>query len=243
MARGNPDYNVIHTQTSVITSETELPIAFQTGFSRLDNGGRVVWYENFTNGLYRYALGSSAGGLSPVVTMESNRCYGLNPSVRFDPVDNNGVSYMQAQPRLPLSGKIGIELSYYAAEDHGNIDITLAPVLGFGTHAGFQLRHEASTEVFKIYTGGTFLAVYTPPTPGYWNGKFICMKLVVDAERETYDSLLLGGERITLGQTGNLAFVGGDGGSAFHEFACSGAGGSLFEKAWLSYIVISADEQ
>lgn len=243
MARGNPDYKVFSTQTSIYTTETELIKPYDTGFARLDSGGRIVWYENFANGLYRYNKIATGNGETPVITMENNRCYGFNPSCRLDPIAHTGQSLIQAQPRLSLSGKIGIEVCYYVPQNHGEINIILAPVIGAGTFSGYFLRHDPTTGYFYVYTGGVYVAVYSPSEVSYFYDKFIAIKLVIDFDNSKYDTLLLGDERIYLNLAGRPNYVGGDGGSAFHSLECKSAGATLIEPAHFSYVIITADEQ
>ena len=242
MARGGPDYGTLDTET-VIKDIDEISVDIsRTGFSRMDGGGRVVWFDDFSMGLSRVSVFGTGGGATPVPVMENDRAFGLSPSLKLDPVVNTGQSIVGQIVPLPLSGKLGLEFGYYMPVDHGSLTVVFAPFITYGLHEGFLLNYHQSTDEISLYVDSGYQAIYTPLTTDYTQDRRLQIKMVVNPETQKYERVFFGTSKISTPYNGRSNYIGGDVGGAFFQFIYKGEGASNKTPFYLGYVLISADE-
>lgn len=242
MARGKPDYLDIQTQTAIPETLNGGSYVYDTGFSRLDGGGRVVFFEDFRTGITRYDLSSVAPGVNPVMVSSPLIGQGFYPSVKLTPTGANGYSIITGRVTVPVSGKMGLEFGFYFPSLHGQLIARLIPIYYSGTNKSGDLRIRHFQGQFDVYAGNAYQTVYTPTDGALLQTVNLQCKMVIDSINGIYDSIIIGGNRIALGQA--LSNLGGGGipGLVTWTFQAFGYDATFKNEAYLNYVVITADE-
>lgn len=242
MPRGFPDYQTLDTKTVKLEQGSVNQSVFDTGFSRLDGGGRVVYFDDFRGGLYRYSLTYETTGVYPALAFEEGVRFGFSPSVNLNPLANGQIVEITHGFTLPLSNRMGIEFAVRLLSNHGRF------YMYFYTHASntqnfyAHLILDPTTNTFQIYDGA-YHTVFTPfNTNGYNNGIWKIVKLVFDPVSGMYESIYVGTDKIDLSAY-HLVSIGQDNsGEAYFYFGNEATSATKKQPVYLGYICITADE-
>jgi hypothetical protein len=242
MSRGHPDYNVADISFFSVDNPNSDVIAERSGFARLDNRGRVIWFDDFRQGLHRWTPQSNATGSDPVHVYDDELSVGFHGSILFDPVGNNGTSQIDTNLVLPVAQRLGIEVSLRLISNMPEINVVLEHAYTQGNYHYGQFSIEQGTgNIYKGTIGGGDL-LFSPPSAGYLVNSWISMKLVLDFENDAYFRFLLGNQQYDL--SGSLTVSAGTGLSGYTGIIIRSTGYNPddFEPFYLGYVVISGDE-
>lgn len=242
MPRGAPDYLTLDTQTVRVEQGSINQSVYDIGFSRLDGGGRVVWFDDFRSGMNRYTSIESDGGLAPALNFDEGKMYGFSPSVKFNPAVNGGISGFESHLPYIQSGKVGLEFSIFMPTSHGQVNIGIATSVpgAFGHFFGVRIE-ETTNKVYLIKQGGVEL-VYTPVSPGLWNNKFVGMKMIVDPDGIVYDKLLFSTVFIDVSTVAGVNNFSSVGDTMYFTFDTTAQSAVLLQPVYLGYVALSVDE-
>lgn len=240
--RGQPDYMVLRTETArTIQSEINSGV-YDVGFSRIDSGGRLIWFDDFRAGLHRYNLFIDGAGLLPLLDVSEYHMFGFSPTAKFQPVAQDGQSGLDAYFVMPVSGKIGLEFGFYKSLNGGQLDVTFVFCTSTGSNRTFSVTLDEQTSKIYITANGSLQLIYSPSISAEMENRHKAIKLIVDPSTGLYDSLLVGTGFVDLSSyLAPLSFT-SDAGTVFMEFVVSGISGTYKEPIWIDYIAISADE-
>lgn len=242
MPRGNPDYLILSTQTIRQTDASEYMSAYDIGFARLDQGGRVIWFDDFRAGLYRNALGKNFAGLYPALDTSAGKMFGFHPSAILDPVSLNGQSVMTKLFPAAASGIIGLELAIYMPANHGTFGAEFGAVNNdeVGWFGAFTIQH--TTNIVTITTDAGDVPIYTPGFAGYMEDKYIGIKITMDPATGQYQSILIGGTRVDITHLNATDQLGSMNGTAYYAASVFGGTGTKVEPCYVGYVIMTADE-
>lgn len=242
MARGHPDYNVADISFFSVDNSNADIIAERAGFSRLDNRGRVIWFDDFRQGLFRWSLQNNGTGLDPVHLYSEELSVGFHGAVKLDAVANNGVSQMDTSLVLPVSKRLGVEVSIRLISGFGDVEINLSHNYSGTTARDAIFYIAASTGAIKIYDNLTSRTVFTPSNVSQLLNSWITVKFVVDLENNRWMRAMLGNQQFDLSsyalRTGASSLNG------FTEVIIRNTGidATNKEEWYCGYVVISGDE-
>lgn len=242
MPRGLPDYGLLQTQTVLLDEGNINASVYQTGFSRLDGGGRVVLFEDFRSGLGRWVLSNTAPGAKPLIVSTDGVGAGFYPSAYFGVVGLNGVSQAILRNNMPVSGKIGVEFGYHLLASFAQFSLTFSFTYSASITRSALMRIETTTGKFQVYISGVWQTVYTPVSTTYITGRNYGVKMVFDTVNGIWDYMLINDKKIALGYNLGLNATVEIPGSYTASFAHYGLTAGNFGGAYLNYLVISADE-
>lgn len=242
MPRGQPDYNVPdYTFFSVETPNSDL-FAERFGFSRLDNRGRILWIDDFRQGLARWNISSDAGGANPIVVYQRPFMLGNNGSIKIDPLVNGGLSMLTNQFILPVSKKLGIEVGLYLLNNYGQVDILLSHNYLVGTSKAAELRFVKQTGEVLVKTTGGNHTIITPGSVSNLVSRWISIKMVADYSTNHLYKVMLGNTEYDLSAFTMNNSVNGLSGSTYIEISSQGIDATYKEEFYLGYVIISGDE-
>lgn len=242
MPRGTPDYQTLETQTVRLEQGSINQNVYDVGFSRLDGGGRVVWFDDFRAGIYRYNLTNDAGGSFPAISFEENHLYGFSPSLKFLPVVNGGVSGFDFLASLPISGKCGLEFSVYLSANHARFDVDFGFVYSGSAGTFYNLEIAETTAIISVAKIGGRETIYTPISAGQMRLRHLGLKVVVNPTTGFYDSVFVSGSKIDVSNIQHNGSFNSEPGTVYISFYIEGVSAVLKEPIYLDYLVITADE-
>jgi len=242
MARGSPDYQNISTNTVRVEQGGVNSPAFDIGFSRMDGGGRVVWFDDFRAGLYRYQLDVDAGANAPELDYSEGHLYGFSPTMKLDPLVNGGITGFHTFFDMPASGKIGFEFSVYLITNHGRINTNFAMATATGANYFFGMKIDDTTHNISLSTASGYTLVFTPTVGSYFLNRHVTFKLIVDPEHGNYDKLFVGSQMMDVSSKTAAQGFTNQAGAAYFDFYNEGRSPTIKEEIWLNYLIFSADE-
>lgn len=239
MARGNPDWNVPVLASAVPITENADMFATLNGFSRVDNRGRIVWFDDFREGVFRWEDVSDAGALSPIHVFDTGLSYGRTGAALLDPVVNGGSAFMVMQTVIPVSQKMGIEIAIRPLTNFSNFtaEMYVSDDEGASHYASMKLNDTTSTVQLRstnVFTSSLGSAAFVD--------RWVVMKMTFDIVTDKFDRLVIGnntydGSAIALG-TG-AAGLNGQCYVALHADANDVTNIGAF---YVGYVIITADE-
>jgi len=241
MPRGQPDYQVLETETTHTEIGAINGNVYDIGFSRFDGGGRIVWFDDFRNGMYRCKGQGSNGGAIPVAKFISGNTMGFGSSIELDPLVNGGSSVMNIFRMLPTSGNVGIEFGFHATPLHGNFIMNFVDYISNAAHPHTVLSIWEPDNDIKISSGGNTITVYDTSNPTFLSAYGFSLKLVINPLLGSYHSLWIANSRIDLSSYPLVAPGNGQDGICEAIFSCTGTA-SYHEPFYIDYVAISADE-
>lgn len=242
MARGGPDYGQLATET-VIKDIDEISVdTSRVGFSRVDGGGRVIWFDDFSQGVTRVSATAAVGGLAPYPAYVANRGYGFSTPLKMDPQVNGGQSIVSVLVPIPQSGKIGFEIGFYLPENHGNVDMSFLPLISSGSQEGYLVRLENTTNKLQLYVDTGYQTIFTPVNAALLDGRRFQVKVVADPVTMTFERVYFGNNRFDVSYAGQNSYGTGEGGGAWVQLLYQATSAVLKEPLYLGYVLISADE-
>jgi hypothetical protein len=242
MARGLPDYaNPEYGVVSTLIDNADL-VVFNTGFARLDGGGRMVSFNDFRAGWHQYDDQAFGGAASPVMDFSEKHMHGFAGSVRLDPVVNGGIAAMVRTSYIPFSGKIGLEVGFYPSLNVGDFIFRLAysPSVGVTNTAGFYIP--AGTSNVRIEIPASTVLVYTETQVQEWADSHIAIKLVFDPFAQKYDNIIIAGVRQDISSYSVRTSAAGLVSRVSEIVIVNGSGATNIEPGWLEYVILTADE-
>ena len=242
MPRGSPDYGLPdYSYFSVETPISDV-VAERQGFTRLDNRGRVFWFDDFRNGVSRWRLDVDAGALSPVVVYDTVNAVGFYGSCKLDPVVNGGVATIDSHLSLAVSRRMGLEMCFYLVSNHGGVFIDFQHNFVDGVSKATGLFIEEGTEKIYVVTGSGNVLVVSPSSVAYMLGRWVSIKLVADFSIGKLERLLIGNTQYDISQYTTTNGVGGFSGTTYITASNEGRSAQYKEECYLGYVIISGDE-
>jgi hypothetical protein len=242
MSRGYPDYNVADITFFSKDDPNSDVIAQQSGFSRLDNRGRIVWFDDFRNGLIRWSPSNNGTGINPIHLVGSELSVGYNGAVKFDPVANNGISMIDTDLVLPVAKKIGIEVGLRLFANYADVEIRLGHSYQEGSPKDAILYIRSGTGKIDIYNNLVNTTIYTVSSLAYFLNSWISIKYVIDIENNKWVRALLGNQQIELSSYSLRSGTLGLSGSTNLLIRATGTSAVLKSAWYLGYVVVSGDE-
>lgn len=240
--RGTPDYNnPEYTFFSVDTPNSDL-FAERLGFSRLDNRGRILYMDDFRNGLIKWDLSSDSGGINPTHYFINGKSIGYYGAVKLDPIGNGGLSILTKKLLLPVSKRVGYEIGVYPVSNFGAMTLSFQHCFSTGAGKDAVLVIEQQTGKVKIDAVGGMQTIVIPANVSYFVDRWIAVKLVADFELGIFTRLMLGNTQYDLSAYSMNGGFTGQSGASFFELGCSGIDATYKEEIYLGYVIISGDE-
>lgn len=241
MSRGAPDYGQLQTETVVLELGNLNQPAFDYGFARMDGGGRVVFFEDFRAGLYRWTQSVGGTGALPVQSLTEGTMFGFYPSVLLNPIAIGQSSRISTYLSTPLSGKIGIEIGLYLLSTSGQFTVNVIPASLSTKYGYYAWRILASNRSFQVANGGAFVDIYTPSASSKLEARRISTKVVIDPNDGIIETVFFNGLRYSgsWAKTGAGSFTGSD--LTYIYIAGEGAVGFI-GGIYIGYVVVTCDE-
>ncbi len=246
MPRGGPDDGRLPSNVSGTTYNPAIDTARGSGFALLDNLGRLVLYDNFTDGLGGWAY--TPTGVRPGLKVRrDNLAFPLSGLSPFGPspvvfygqsVTNSGLRKSLVTPQ---SGRIGLEIGLRS--DNGGVSSSwLECRLTVGSTTGnwsFAFRYLPSVSAGQLEIAGVWTTVYGFNRGGagwdWWR-----FKMVVDPVAATYDGLTVPGAKLSaLGAGGTALGIGID--QIRLSIDCP-SGAVTPSNEYLGYVSLTQDE-
>lgn len=240
--RGSPDYGNAEYSIAVQQNDLALLSVIMGGYSFLDGRGRIVWYDNFMQGLIRWICTQSGNGLLPFHTFNQTKTYGFYGSAQLDPTDVNGVSKIQTEVIIPKSRYMGVEVYVTLQTTAGWFDLFM--YVGTANNSGryMQLRIKPDTREIIITSSGVNHTVFTPTNVMFMENKWMNIKIVGDFENNTYYRLIVGNTQIDVSSFATTAFTGILEGYVSVIIIASGGAGLDVDEFNIGGVAITTDE-
>jgi hypothetical protein len=242
MARGHSDYGAFETDYFVIETPLSDVIAERQGFSRLDNRGRIIYFDDFRAGSMRWELGNNAPGVVPAYTIANPYSIGYHGSMLLDPVGDNGVSQLFTALVLPVSKKLGVEVGMRLLSNFGDIEIILGHNYDGTTSKLATFQIEGGTGKIQIRNNTTLTDIFTPSAVAQVLQSWISVKFVIDIENNSWERAMLGNQQFDLESYSLKNSVSSLQGYTELIIRNTGASVTLIEPVYIGYVVISGDE-
>lgn len=242
MPRGTPDYgNPNYTFSSVVNDNMDL-LSMNAGVARIDNRGRIIWYDDFRGGLSRWAISASGSGITPILTQESGFSFGHYGSVKLDPFILGGESTMEMQSVAPVSEKIGIEVSVYPVQGFASFSLNL-----YGWHTGSNGKYmafylESGTGDIKINHLSGLAMVADISSSALVMGRWNTIKLVGNYLTGKYERLLYGNTQYDISSYFMPNVSNAIGGHISIGITVESVANPNFEPVYIGHVIISGDE-
>jgi hypothetical protein len=242
MARGGPDYgNPDYTFFTVETPISDV-VAERQGFSRLDNRGRVLWFEDWRMGVTRLNKDYDNNASQVLHTLSLGEGIGYHGIVKLDPLANNGFAGLAIRFMLPVSKRIGLEFGFFLPGSNGQLFVSLEHNYTGTTRKAGNLEIKAAGAGIAIQDPNALQTIYTPTNPTYLQGGFTSVKYVVDVSINKFIRAMIGNQEYDISQydlqSGSLGLVG----DTYISFYCNGVSATNRQPVYVSYIVVSGDE-
>lgn len=242
MPRGAPDYQVLQTQTIKQTTASEYVSAFDIGFSRIDQGGRVIWFDDFRAGISRMFSFGITGADIPRLDAGFNKMYGYYPSIKLQSNVLNGNAVVGKQFSAPASGILGVEFSVYLESLHSAFVCEFGGVVsGYAGWQGF-VAVRPSTNIVQIPSSAGLVTVYTPQNANNMLSRWLSMKITFEPLTGNYKEFIIGGKRIDISAYYMEDPIIDEGGTVFFDFYVNGEDAVNVKSANVGYVIMTADE-
>lgn len=245
MPRGGPDDGRLASTASGTVSNPAIDTARGSGFALLDNLGRLVLYDNFSDGLGGW--GWIPSGTKPQIKVRRDNL--VRPSAGLSPFgpqpvmftgDASNPSTLNRTIISPRSGKVGIEIglrtdspSPVSSGSWLEVSVDMSALL-------FGARYLPSSGVFQIYTTGptwSTIATFSRGVNGYNWWRF---KVVMDPSSGNYARVILPGSTL-LNQGTAPASVNTTTDEIALTITCP-PGAAVPSKEYLGYVSLTQDE-
>jgi hypothetical protein len=242
MARGSPDYNLPDYSFFAVETPISDIVAERQGFSRLDNRGRVLWFEDWRNGLARMTADYDSASTQVKHLYRNGYGVGFHGTVRLDPLANNGFASVANGLVLPVSKRLGIEFSFFVTGQSGKIVCGLEHNFDGTQRKAGGLVIQANTTSIAIQTPSSEQTMVTPSNSQYFQERFISVKFVVDVELGRYVRAMLGNTQYDLSAYSLSTGTGGPSGDTYFTIGIEGTSATNKNPVDIGYIIISGDE-
>lgn len=242
MARGQPDYDNPDLTIAVNKTDTGFLFPSLNGFSQVDSRGRIIWFDDFRDGIIRWVAENDAGGNSPYWYYQTPISYSPHGSILFDPVVSGGISTLRMESVLEFSNIMGIEASLYLPTNYATVDIYFQVAKADGTTKAAQVQITASTALVKIIHSGGTTTIVTPSNAGYMKNRWVVIKLVADFNNAVYKRLFVGNSLFDISAYSMAAGVAGFKGNLMLEVDVTAPDGTNKQPAYLGSVILTGDE-
>jgi len=242
MARGSPDYGLPDYSFFAVETPVSDVVAERQGFSRLDNRGRVLWFDDFRHSLFRWQKDLDAPGTSPTHSLDLGFGVGYHGSVKLLPVGDGGTSQLFNILMLPVSKHIGIEASFYMTANSGSFGMAMQHAYATGTMKSLSMIVYPDSGDINLFTTTGQQTIYTFSDVLLLRKGFISIKMVGDMETGKYVRVMIGNEQIDVSNYVMSDGVSGLVGSSYFSVTGSGVSAVYKEPVYVAYVVISGDE-
>jgi hypothetical protein len=242
MARGSPDYNL--PDYSFFTVETPVSdvVAERQGFSRLDNRGRVLWFEDWRNGLARMTKDYDSVPTQVKHLYRNGYGVGFHGLVELDPLANSGFASVSNGFMLPVSKRIGLEFSFLLGGQSGQLSGLLNHNYD-GTNAkASRIQVAANGASIAIHASDGDHTIFTPSLALYLQVRFVSVKFVIDVEQGKYVRAMLGNTQYDLSNYSLSSGGVGLSGDTYVQIGVEGSSAINKNPVDIAYIIISGDE-
>lgn len=190
MARGYPDYaNPVYSVASRNLDFSSLGM-YISGIRSIDERGRVVFWDNFREGLFHWTAQAVGDGVAPVLTNGQPEIPPVSVGMNHGTVTFGGSSRLFYYVYTHHSLRLGLQVGIMMQSSHCYYDLYITARQG-GADLGGSIRINGSTGQVSVRTAGAYLAV-----PGLVHTLaslcYTTVKFVVDLGTGFYDRFMIG---------------------------------------------------
>lgn len=196
MPRGLPDYYNPDTVLAAKMIDMGQVLTGVIGVNTVDGRGRIVWYDNFREGVGAW-IDSSSGDATPVVATTVH-CEIPPCAMRLSSGTSGGAGDGKAyfQLRLGQPYRMACEFTLYATTDDVRINLYMVYSTTGGGKRGMIVIYP-STGLIQISTGGGLLNLTNIDMSAMANA-WIPVKFVMDVPNDKYLRVMIGGQEISI---------------------------------------------
>jgi hypothetical protein len=198
MPRGKPDYLSPRYGTSVLSFDMGGLITALRGVSSVDNKGRILFFDTFSEGLFAWYSNSVGSGIDPALTTNKVEVPPVSVQMEAGSTPPGGFSFVNCTLNMTGNSKVGFEVGLYSAPASPLYTIGIEYDNGGVAYTG-TLVFDPVALTLRIISGGLSILVYTFSALPAYDG-WLCLKLVVDFDTNYYDAVIYGKERLSLKQ-------------------------------------------
>jgi hypothetical protein len=242
MARGQPDYDNPDLTVAVNKTDTGFLFPSLNGFSPVDSRGRIIWFDDFRNGLTRWIKESDAGGGTPYHYYADGFANGYNGSVLFDPIVNGGLSGMYIQNIVEFSKIMGIEVALYMPTNSGRPRVTFQVARDGGSSYTTYFVINPTTGAIAVSISGGEQTITTPSNIDHIRNRWISIKLVADFDSGKLVRLFVGNNLFDISAYSMAAGVSGYKGYLLSEITADATSATNKQPVYLGNVIITGDE-
>jgi len=242
MSRGTPDYGIPDYQVAIEQNDLSIFSLVESGFTFMDGKGRIIWYENFKQGLYKWNISAGGGGEIPSHIASFAYSYGFYGCVVLNPVVNGGDVVMLAQQNISFAKRAGLEVYMNMASNHGRCTFSIQ-VSDIDVHAYTAKIYveEGTGDIYLVHSGGT-TKIYDMPNNSYISNHWTNLKIVGDVSTGAYFRFTIGGNQIDVSAYTMVEVSTGIKGRATIDLRNDGKTGGNTGQLYIGGVLLSVDE-
>jgi hypothetical protein len=179
MARGYPDYNNPEYSLAARNIDIASMLLVQSGIGPVDGRGRIVWFENFREGVLSWNKATVGAGLDPVVTLEVADHSPVSCLLDTGGAAGGDSVQMYKATNFPGSTRMGLQVSYMALDSYGALEFYIlrsTVPIEYEAH----VRIDFSTGVIQVLKTGAVLQTVATFTVTPTQETFYTLKVVAD---------------------------------------------------------------
>jgi hypothetical protein len=196
MARGRPDYGITQYETSIANSDVGMLIIAMKGINSLDNKGKVIFFDTFSEGLYAWGIHKIGSGIEPVLSTARVEVSPASVAMEAGSTTVAGRSFLERILNMTGSSKIGLECGIYSEANSPKYDIQVEYDQD-GLAYNATITFDPGAKTLSIISGGAYAIIQTfsalPAIDGW-----LSIKLILNLDLGYYDALVYGRQRIDL---------------------------------------------
>jgi hypothetical protein len=242
MSRGSPDYGIPDYSFFAVETPVSDIIAERQGFSRLDNRGRVIYFDDFREGIFRWHLEQDGTGDFPKHLYTEGYSVGFYGAMMFRGNASGDVSGMFTRLNLPVSKKLGIEVSVYIINGFSRVNILLEHLYTGINGFRAELSILKQTGEFVIVNSGGDQHIFTPLDVTSLYNQWISVKIVADYSTGKYERLMIGNTQYDISSLSMTSGLTGFAGNTQAELYTSVSDATYKQPVYIGYVIISGDE-
>lgn len=242
MTRGQPDYDNPDLTIAVNKTDTGFLFPSLNGFSSVDSRGRIIWFDDFRNGVIRWIPESDAGGNNPYWVYLDKFSNGFHGSILFDPVVNGGLSGLYIQNVIEFSNAMGVEVALYMPTNSGRPRVTFQVARDNGSSYTTYFVINPTTGEIKVSSSSGETSVVTPSNIDHIRNRWISLKLVANFNTGKLMRLFVGNGMYDLSAFSMVAGVSGFKGYLLSEITCEATNGTNKQPIYLGNVIVTGDE-
>lgn len=191
MARGKPDFNAGSYGVSINQFDPNDIVSAIRSFGRIDGKGRVIFFEDFREGLANWYSSGVGSVHLPQITNNAGQAYISNYSVVFDTPTVGNTAKIERFIILPNIDRIGIEVAINIELAHNNMYLQYTRLVSPANRRGVSIYTDVANSCLKISAveGQIVIPDLTIPFAGI--NAWLNYKLVFDFTLNTYIRLIV----------------------------------------------------